>query len=377
MSNTTVLIHVGTCFGDDDSPTKAVLRLSLATDTGILSEAGKPISIDGGINPGWISRYVKSNSGHVVYIGLEDDPGTAQAFELDGSNLKPLGSPLSSEGRHPCYCQLDTSGKWLFAANYSSGTVSVLPVQQDGSLGKPTDSKTLEGPLQADLQDRQEASHAHCIIPHPTNKFVVACDLGLSKVFVFGFDAERGLLSNDDGTRHLTMPADAGCRHCCWDATGETLFVVNELNYTLTAASFDVETGILKEVRSVYLLRDGDKADRAHHRGASDIALHPNGNFVYVGCRSPSPGVICILQVQGKGKDCQLSVVGHESTRGEVPRNFKLIRDGTWFVVGNQEGKNVVSYAVNSNNGMLEFKSEISTAPYKACNIASPDALNA
>lgn len=371
-----LLVHVGTCFGDDKSPTKAVLRFTLATDTGILSEAGPPIAIESGIHPGWLSRYVKHKDGYVVYIGMEDDPGMAQAFELEGgSNLKPLGSPMRTEGRHPCYCQLDISGKWLLSAHYTSGNVSVLPVLADKSLGKIADSKTHQGPLQADLQDRQECPHAHSIIPHPSNKFVVACDLGLSKVFVYGFDDENGLLSNDNDARHLTLPADAGCRHCCWDSTGETLFVVNELNYTVTAASFDFGTGTLKEVCSVYLLRETDKPDRAHHRGGSDVALHPNGQFLYVGCRSPSPGVFAILQVTGKGSNCQLSVVGHESTRGEVPRNFKLLQNGKWMVVGNQDDKNVVSYAVNPNNGLLEFKSEISTAPYKACNIASPYAL--
>lgn len=369
-----ILIHVGTGFGDDDSPTQAVLRLYLARDTGVLSEAGPPISIDNGTNPGWLSRYVTIDGKLVVYIGLEDNPGMAQAYQVvDDSNLQPMGNSVSTEGMHPCYCQLDKSGKWLLSANYSSGTVSVMSVLADGSLGKPTDSKKLEGrPIQEELKDRQEASHAHCIIPHPSNNYVVACDLGLSKVFVYEFDSTNGTLKQ---TGDLTAPIDAGSRHCCWDATGETLFIVNELNYTVTVAAF--HDGSLKEVQSLYLLRESDTADRSHHRGASDVALHPNGKFLYVGCRSTSPaGLICMLNVEGKGDDCKVSVIGHESTRGEVPRNFKLIGNH-WMVVGNQDGKSVVSYAVDAVTGQLEFKSEISTAPYKACNIASPEALNA
>jgi len=385
-----ILIHVGTCFGDDASPTKAVLRLTLATDTGLLESAGTPIPMDGGhTNPGWLSRYVpREDESLVVYIGMEDDPGMVQAFQVveddddEGSRgatfLQPLGKAVSSVGRHPCYCQLDQSGRWLLSANYTEGSISVVPVLDDGSLGPATDSKHHQGQiLDTKLHDRQEASHAHCIIPHPTNKYVVACDLGLSKVFVYEFDSINGSLRGAaDDPRHLTLPAEAGCRHCCWDATGETLFVVNELSYTVTAASFDVATGTLTEVWSVYLLRPTDTPNRAHHRGASDIALHPNGRFLYVGCRAPSPGLICILQIQGQGSSCLLSVVGHESTRGDIPRNFKLLgKDAKWLVVGNQDGKNVVSYAVDANSGLLEFKSEISTAPYKACNIASPDAL--
>lgn len=307
---------------------------------------------------------------------MEDNPGMLQAFEVsDKNSLIPCGKAVSSVGRHPCYCQLDKSGRWLFAAaNYTEGSISVAPVLEDGSLGPATDSKKLQGPIKEELKDRQESPHAHSIIPHPSNKNVVACDLGLSKVFVYQFDAIKGSLQGaEDNPRHLTLSADAGCRHCCWDASGETLFVVNELNYTLTVASFDVETGTLTEVSSVYLLRESDTADRAHHRGGSDIAIHPNGRFLYAGCRTTSPGMIAILEVKGKG---EVKLIGHESTRGEVPRNCKLLDKGNWLVVGNQEGKNVASYAVDLESGLLEFKSEISTSPYKACNIASPDALS-
>lgn len=391
VGGSSITIHVGTDFGDDESPANAILRFRLDADTGVLSEAGSPITSLKGVNPGWLSRYATVDNGKkgdcFVYVAMEDDPGMLQAFllapdrEKDGqTTLEPRGDPVSSVGRHPCYCQLDKTGRWLFAANYTEGSVSVVPVLEDGSLGAATDSKHHQGRLRDELKDRQEGPHAHCIIPHPTNRYVVACDLGLSKVIVYGFDSTRGCFwGAADDPRHLTLPPEAGCRHCCWDRSGETLFVVNELSYTLTVASFDVSTGYLREVASVYLLRASDEPDRSHHRGASDIAVHPNGRFLYVGCRSTSPGLIAILKIDGNGLACGASLVGHEPTRGDVPRNFKLMSRGgtTWLVVGNQDGKNVVSYAVDSDTGGLQFRSEISTAPYKACNIASRDALYA
>jgi 6-phosphogluconolactonase len=154
------------------------------------------------------------------------------------------------------------------------------------------------------------------------------------------------------------------------------LFISNELNCTVTAASFDIETGALTEVCSVFALRCGvDEPDRSHHRGGSDIGLHPNGRFLYVGCRSPSPGILAILEVQGAGVDATLKLLGHESTRGEVPRNFKLLQDGNFLVVGNQATKTVVCYKVDKDSGHLMFASELDTHPYKPCNIASEEAI--
>jgi len=131
------LLYVGTSFGDEDSPTHAILRVSLCADSGALAVAGEPVRTDG-VNPGWISRQIDGK----VYVAIEDDPGALQAFAVsDDGNLQPLGAAVSSAGRDPCYTQVDISGKWLLTANYTEGSVSVVPVLADGTLGPPTDSK--------------------------------------------------------------------------------------------------------------------------------------------------------------------------------------------------------------------------------------------
>eukprot|EP00566_Odontella_aurita_P011758 CAMPEP_0113551408 /NCGR_PEP_ID=MMETSP0015_2-20120614/14509_1 /TAXON_ID=2838 /ORGANISM="Odontella" /LENGTH=390 /DNA_ID=CAMNT_0000452299 /DNA_START=41 /DNA_END=1213 /DNA_ORIENTATION=- /assembly_acc=CAM_ASM_000160 len=386
-SSDAIPIHVGTAFGDNESPTRAVLRLTLSRKDNKLSISGPPVVIREGENPGWLSRYVTDEQGNSqrVYIALEDDPGLLQAYtvETDG-DLTPLGEAVSSAGRHPCYATLDATSMWLFSSCYTEGSVAVVPVQPDGTLGPPTDSKHHQGGdlIDDSLHDRQEGPHAHCIVPHPSNEWVVSCDLGLSTVFVYGFDARRGsLVGAADDPRHLRLPKDAGPRHCVWDEKGETLFVNNELTCTVTASAFDAGSGRLKEICTVPVLPKGVDPDRNHHRGGSDIAIHPNGKFLYVGCRSSSPGTIAIICITGSGEGSNLDVIGHESTRGEVPRNFKLIGekdcDKWWLVVGNQESKTVVSYVVDSNTGSLKFSGEVSTAPYKPCNIASMSALYA
>jgi 6-phosphogluconolactonase len=225
------LLYVGTAFGDAESPTHAILRIALSSEDGALSIAAEPVPT-AGVNPGWMSR---CEGGKFVYVAMEDDPGSLQAFAIGaGGGLTPIGEPVSSAGRHPCYCTLDRTGKWLLAANYSSGSVSVVPVLPDGSLGRPTDSKHHGGATPPPLHDRQEAAHAHSVLLHPSNKWAVACDLGLSTVFVYGFDAEYGALRGSaDDPRHLRAAPDDGCRHACWDESGKILFVLNEFRLIL------------------------------------------------------------------------------------------------------------------------------------------------
>ena len=76
------------------------------------------------------------------------------------------------------------------------------------------------------------------------------------------------------------------------------------------------------------------------------------------------------VAIFGVGEQGTLTPAGHASTRGLVPRNFKLVCEGAWLVVGNQESKTVASFAVDGASGALRFVHELSTAPYKPCNIS-------
>ena len=324
MEKTSAILHIGTAgFGTPDPPhTNSIIRLRMSLEDGKLSRLGDPIQT--AESPGWMTRHHNGK----VYVAMEDTPGTLQAFHVsDAGMLTPCGAAVSSVGRCPCHAALDVSGRWLFAANYVEGSVCVCPVLPDGSLGRATDSKKMQGGdlIPAVLHDRQEGAHCHFIVSHPSNKWVVTCDLGLSTVFVFAFDAAKGSLHGaHDDPRHLRMSPGAGCRHCCWGGGGTLLFVNNELDCTVTVARFDVTMGALTAVQTVNTLPADVTGLRTHHRGGSDIMLHPNGRMLFVAARSSDPGIIAIFQVDGGA----LSLVGHESV--SHPRAHTVFPDSPY-----------------------------------------------
>eukprot|EP00746_Dinoflagellata_sp_MGD_P145117 gnl/MRDRNA2_/MRDRNA2_77769_c0_seq1.p1 gnl/MRDRNA2_/MRDRNA2_77769_c0~~gnl/MRDRNA2_/MRDRNA2_77769_c0_seq1.p1 ORF type:complete len:873 (+),score=124.35 gnl/MRDRNA2_/MRDRNA2_77769_c0_seq1:393-2621(+) len=382
-SGESLTFFVGTCFANPKPQT--ILRVCLSTADGKLALDGPPTKTKG-CNPGYLEWRPPSP---FMYCGHEDDPGSVQAYRLTWQNgvkrdsegsikstsnctLEPWGAQVSSVGHAPCYLSLDQSGRWLFVANYCEGSVAVLPVLHDGSLGSATDSRMHQGgtKINPELADRQEASHPHCIIVHPSNKWVAVADLGLSSVFIYGFNAAHGsLLGAADDPRHLRLKPDAGCRHIVWNEVGDVLFVNNELDCTVTVASFDNTSGALREKSTLFTLPVSVKPLRAHHRGNSHIALHPNGKYLYLGCRSSDPGLIAVFKVHSESSD--ISLIQHESTRGLVPRNFEIVGEGRWLIVGNQETFNIVSFAIHPESGTLSFASELKTSPHKPCNISA------
>ena len=89
---------------------------------------------------------------------------------------------------------VDQSGKFLVVANYSSGSVAVLPISPDGSLKDQQQLVPLPGePGPHKLE--QVSSHPHDIVFDPSGRFVLVPDKGLDRVFVFHFDAATGKLT--------------------------------------------------------------------------------------------------------------------------------------------------------------------------------------
>ena len=46
------------------------------------------------------------------------------AFDKENGTLTFINKQLTG-GDHPCYVDIDKTGKWVFAGNYSSGSLSV------------------------------------------------------------------------------------------------------------------------------------------------------------------------------------------------------------------------------------------------------------
>src|ERR1035438_542126 len=129
-----------------------------------------------------------------IYAANENSPGTISAFAIEpGTSHLRLLNAVSSKGAGPCHVAFDRTGKWLFAANYNSGSVAVFPVHDDGSLGEASGFVQHSGSSVNPL--RQEGPHAHSVNVSPDNRFVLVADLGIDKVLVYHFDSVKGTLA--------------------------------------------------------------------------------------------------------------------------------------------------------------------------------------
>lgn len=327
-------VYVGTYTKES----KGIYLYHLDPSTGVLTYD----SVEEGIqNPSFLDLHP---NGRYLYSVSEvgGDPGGAiAAFAVDPAtgHLSMLNQ-VSSCGKGPCHLSIEATGRYVLAANYSSGSVAMIPIQDDGSLGEPSDSVQHEG-ASAD-PGRQKGPHAHSFTVGPDNRFAYAADLGIDKILVYGLDLEGGKLVPSEP---VTVQDSAGPRHFAFHPSGAYGYLINELDNTIVAYRRNAESGALDELQVISTL-PGDYSGTSY---TADIHVSADGRYLYGSNRGhDSIAIFTIDESTGK-----VSPAGYESTQGEFPRNFGIDPSGTCMLAANQNSDNIVSYHVDADSGSL------------------------
>jgi 6-phosphogluconolactonase len=282
--------------------------------------------------------------------------GSVSAYSIDRATGRlTLINRQPSLGRSPCHLTLDRTGRHLLVANYSSGTVAVLPVAADGRLGEPTAVQHSGSSIN---KQRQEAPHAHCTNFDPAYRFFFACDLGTDQVMAYRLDDAKGIL-----TAHTppfaAVKAGSGPRHMAFRPDGRYAYVLNELTSTVTAFSYDAQKGVLTEGQTSSTLPAGHTGQNS----GAEIAVHPSGRFVYTSNRGHNS--IAIFRVdQATGA---LTFVRTQETGGRTPRNFALDPRGRLLLAANQDSGTVVVFTIDEASGDLTSTGVTVEVPSPVC----------
>jgi 6-phosphogluconolactonase (cycloisomerase 2 family) len=260
------------------------------------------------------------------------------AFAIDpmSGHLRLLNRQ-SSGGTNPVDAALDATNRHLIVANYSSGSVAVLPLAEDGTLQPVSQVFELTGNPGPDPV-QQSSSHPHAVILDPSQRFAIVPDKGLDSTFVFRFENGRLALIQ-------AMPSRPGAapRHCIFHPNMPVLYVNNELDSTVTAYRW-IDHGI-EEMEVVGTLPAGETGRNT----TAEIGVAPDGRFLYVSNRGHDS-----VAVFGVAQDCgRLTFFGCEPTGGKRPRFFALDPAGMFLYAANQEADNIVAFSVDKQSGML------------------------
>jgi len=293
----------------------------------------------------------------VLYAVNELEPtGIVSAFAIESGTggLTRLNQQPSGGGA-PCYVSVERSGRALLVANYAGGSVALLPIEPSGALAPAhVVQHTGKGPN----AERQEAPHAHCILPDPSNRFALAADLGADRVFVYRLDLDGKALHHIEEGDAVMRPG-AGPRHLAFHRALPLVFVANELDSTVATLRFDSARGAL----SLLDARSTLPAGWTGTNYPADIHVASSGRTLYVSNRGHnSIAVFSVAEITGA-----LALEQVVSTEGDWPRNFSLDPTERWLLVANQRPGSVVVFGRDADTGRLTPTRQRIALPSPVC----------
>ena len=139
------------------------------------------------------------------------DEVSAYAIDKQTGHITVLNRQ-SCGGKNPVHLSIDPTGRWIITANYSAGSVGVVPIEKDGTLGSRSDLVNLSGEPGPDGK-RQASSHPHDAVFDPSGRFIAVPDLGFDRIFVFRLDAATGKLTPNDPPFVKNAPGRRSAAH--------------------------------------------------------------------------------------------------------------------------------------------------------------------
>ncbi len=333
---------------------EGIYLVNLDTANGALSS---PKLVAKTMSPTWIAL---SPDGKTLYAGNEisdfngSKSGSVSAFAVDrdDGSLRLLNA-ASSGGAGPAYVAVHPSGKYVLSANYAGGSLAVLPVRPDGSLGEASDVIRPTGPLSPSqavdnppgnfAPSDHQGSHLHMAEFDPQGHYVIADDAGLDEILVWTLDLRSGKLAPVSTT--AALPGSAP-RHFVFDPAGHYFYQLQEQDSMLTVYEFDLSSGRLKRQRSLSALPPGFAGSNT----ASELLISRDGRYLYSGNRSHDS--IAIFSAGPTGHVTRLANV---PTEGDKPRSLALDPTGRYLFSLNQGADSVTSFHVDPKTGLLRF----------------------
>jgi 6-phosphogluconolactonase len=270
--------------------------------------------------------------------------GTVSSFRITDDSLKWL-SQQPSGGAHPCHVDIHQNG-FVLVSNYTGGNISLLHLNSEGMLSEPDDISQHKG---RGTTPRQEGPHAHSAKFVQGSNEIISADLGTNELWFYLLDSNRHKLKLQQSPT-LAMKPGAGPRHFIFHPSGKWIYVLNELNATITQIEKQKD-GTYKPIGSVSTLPQNYSAPNK----SADIHITKDGKYLYASNRGHnSIAIFRVAKETGK-----LTRKGFQQTQINWPRNFSLSPDSHYVVVTNKNSHEIVSFRRNQKTGMLHFRSKI------------------
>ena len=344
------LLYVGT-YSDNNS--QGIYCFDFHEKTGELTPVGVTPNQE---NPSFLAISPNGKNFYAVSEVKQStniDSGSVTAYRVEPDGVLKKINQVATEGYHPAHVSVSPDGKYVVAANYTSGSLSIFTVRDDGGLDKMIQLIQHEGGG-ADTA-RQKGPHAHSSQFTKDGKLLIAADLGTNKVYFYQL-AGDGLKFIPATQATIDMEPGSGPRHFDFSPDGQFIYVMNEMKATVSVLKKEGDRYEL--IQTVSALPDGYEG---FHSGA-DIHVSSDGRFVYSSNRGHNSIAVFRRDVDG-----EIALLENVPVEGNWPRNLVLSPDGGYMLVANRRSNNITIFKIDQKTGDPIYTGQSVEVPNPVC----------
>ncbi len=285
-------------------------------------------------------------------IAIEKSGGYVIAYEIGENGVIHFLNKQASNGADPCYIDVSSDKKYVAIAAYNGGTTSLYPVNADGSLQPAT--SVIENIGSGPDKKRQDRPHAHSIRFSPFINQVFSTDLGTDQLNIFSIENNKLV---QHGQKFVKMEPGAGPRHLEFHPNGKVIYVISELNSTVTVLQNKGDEWKTSQIISAL------PKDFKGISYSADIHISEDGKYLYASNRGHNSIVVFTVDKNTQ----KLTYKNTVSVEGDWPRNFSLSPDGRFMLVANQRSGNITVFKIDSKTGEPQFTGKEIKLPSPVC----------
>ena len=282
---------------------------------------------------------------------IEKSGGFVIAYKIGKNGTLHFLNKQISNGAAPCHIDVSPNGDFAAIATYTGGTTSIYPINEDANL---LPASSIVNNNKVINENDKIVSHAHSIKFSPFDGKVYSADLGTDQLNIFL--NENGDLKPDK-QKFVKLEKGAGPRHFEFHPNGKIIYVINELNSTISVLK--MESKVWSVLQNISTL----PADFVGKSYCADIHISADGKYLYGSNRGHNS--IAVFDVNPASSD--LVFKGTVSVEGDWPRNFTLSPDGKFMLVANQKSGNITVFKIQPKTGMPEFTGKEIKFPAPVC----------
>lgn len=286
------------------------------------------------------SSYVTISHNKKMLYSITDFGVEAYKIEPDGE-LTALGS-ASINGMRGCYLSTDYEDKFLFVAGYHDGKITVLRLNEDGSIGEICDEIYHKG--WGNIAERNFRPHVNCVKMTRDNKYLCAADVGMDYIDVYSLDRITGKLKLAD---IVHSEQESAPRHIKFSRDGRFMYVVHELKNYIDVYTYEDKNGTpeFEKIQNISTLND------YHATGSAASALNLSEDYKYMVSSNAGDNSAVMYSIDEESG--MLTKLFCLPISGDYPKDTALFPDNRHLVSLNHESNTMTFFTVDVDNGLI------------------------